>query len=192
MILEGTVKSITFHSPQNGFTVLRLIDSSTKKVVVVTGTLPELSVGESLRFEGDWGRHPKFGEQFQAKHFEIVETENKNFAAYLGSGLFPGIGPKTAQAIVDAFGDELQDILDYEPDRFRSKKIKGLSAKKVEEFLAHWQENRHSRETLLFLYNHDITGSTAKKLWMKFGQDTVSKIRENPYILCEEVWGSDS
>ena len=189
MIIEGCVKSITFHSPQNGFTVLRLIDSSTKKVVVVTGTLPELSVGECLRFEGDWGRHPKFGEQFQAKHFEIVETENKNFAAYLGSGLFPGIGPKTAQAIVDAFGDELQDILDYEPERFRSKKIKGLSAKKVEEFLAHWQENRHSRETLLFLYNHDITGSTAKKLWMKFGQDTVSKIRENPYILCEEVWG---
>ena len=193
MIIEGSVKSVTFHSPQNGFTVLRLIDSSTKKVVVVTGTLPELSVGECLRFEGDWGRHPKFGEQFQAKHFEIVETDNKNFAAYLGSGLFPGIGPKTAQAIVDAFGDELQDILDYEPDRFReklgSKKIKGLSAKKIEEFLAHWQENRHSRETLLFLYNHDITGNVAKKLWMKFGQDTVSKIRENPYILCEEVWG---
>ena len=141
MIIEGSVKSVTFHSPQNGFTVLRLIDSSTKKVVVVTGTLPELSVGECLRIEGDWGRHPKFGEQFQAKHFEIVETENKNFAAYLSSGLFPGIGPKTAQAIVDAFGDELQDILDYEPDRFRAKKIKGLSAKKVEEFLAHWQES---------------------------------------------------
>ena len=161
MILEGSVKSITFHSPQNGFTVLRLIDSSTKKVVVVTGTLPELSVGENLRFDGDWGRHPKFGEQFQAKHFEIVET----------------------------FGDELRDILDYEPDRFRSKKIKGLSAAKVEQFLASWQENRHSRETLLFLYNHDITGSVAKKLWMKFGQDTISKIRENPYILCEEIWG---
>lgn len=189
MILEGTVKSITFHSPQNGFTVLRITDSSNKKVVVVTGTLPELSVGENLRFEGEWGRHPKFGEQFKAIHFEIVETGNKNFAAYLGSGLFPGIGPKTAQTMVDTFGDELQDILDYEPDRFRAKKIKGLSAAKVEQFLARWQENRHSRETLLFLYNHDITGSVAKKLWMKFGQDTISKIRENPYILCEEIWG---
>ncbi len=189
MILEGTVKSITFHSPQNGFTVLRIIDSSNKKVVVVTGTLPELSVGENLRFEGEWGRHPKFGEQFKAIHFEIVETGNKNFAAYLGSGLFPGIGPKTAQTMVDTFGDELQDILDYEPDRFRAKKIKGLSAAKVEQFLARWQENRHSRETLLFLYNHDITGNVAKKLWMKFGQDTIEKIRTNPYMLCEEVWG---
>ena len=189
MVIEGSVKSITFHSPQNGFTVLRLIDSSSKKVVVVTGTLPELSVGENLRFEGDWGRHPKFGEQFKAIHFEIVETGNKNFAAYLGSGLFPGIGPKTAQTMVDTFGDELQDILDYEPDRFRAKKIKGLSAAKVEQFLARWQENRHSRETLLFLYNHDITGSVAKKLWMKFGQDTIEKIRTNPYMLCEEIWG---
>jgi len=189
VILEGTVKSITFHSPQNGFTVLRIIDSSNKKVVVVTGTLPELSVGENLRFEGEWGRHPKFGEQFKAIHFEIEETGNKNFAAYLGSGLFPGIGPKTAQTMVDTFGDELQDILDYEPDRFRAKKIKGLSAAKVEQFLARWQENRHSRETLLFLYNHDITGNVAKKLWMKFGQDTIEKIRTNPYMLCDEVWG---
>ena len=77
MIIEGSIKSVTFHSPQNGFTVLRLIDSSTKKVVVVTGPLPDLSVGENLRFEGDWGRHPKFGEQFQAKHFEIIDFEGE-------------------------------------------------------------------------------------------------------------------
>ena len=70
MELKGSVKSITFHSPQNGFTVLRVTDADTKKVVVVTGTFPDLTVGEQLVLEGEWGKHPKYGKQFQAHRFE--------------------------------------------------------------------------------------------------------------------------
>lgn len=190
MELKGTVKSITFHSPQNGFTVLRLNDLESKKVVVVTGTLPELNVGENVKFEGEWGRHPKFGTQFKATSFEIVEVTNDgDVVAYLGSGICPGVGPKTAQNIYDVFGEQTFDILDNHPEIFRSKKIKGLPAAKVELFLARWQETRHSRDTMMFLYSHDITGSIAKKLWMKFGQGTIEKIHENPYMLCEEIFG---
>lgn len=189
MTLQGTIKSITFHSSQNGFTVLRLSVSDLKAPVVVTGTFPELSVGEKLNLTGEWGIHPKYGKQFKCTAFEISLPENDNIQAYLSSGLFPGIGEKMAQRIVDAFGDETVNILDNDPILFRNAKIKGLSAAKMEKFLAKWQENRHSRETLLFLYSHDITGSVAKRLWMKFGQDTIPKITENPYMLCEELWG---
>ena len=55
MTLQGTIKSITFHSPQNGFTVLRLTDDESKKVVVVTGTLPQFNVGEKVKlYEKYW------------------------------------------------------------------------------------------------------------------------------------------
>lgn len=189
MAIQGTVKSITFHSPQNGFTVLRLNDEESKKVVVVTGTLPQLNVGEKVRFEGEWGRHPKFGTQFKCTSFELVATsDDSDIVTYLSS-ICTGVGPKTAQNIYDVFGEETFDILDNDPDRFRSVKIKGLTKAKVELLLARWQEARHSRDTMMFLYSHGIIGSIAKKLWMRFGQGTVSKIRENPYMLCEEVFG---
>ncbi len=190
MHIQGTIKSITFHSQQNGFTVLRLTDAETKKVVVVTGTLPELAVGENVKFLGEWGRHPKFGTQFKCASFELMPTaDDGDVVNYLASGFFPDIGPKTAQNIYDVFGEETFSVLDNEPDRFRNVKIKGITKTKVETFLARWQEARHSRDTMLFLYSHEIVGSIAKKLWLKFGTDTVEKIRENPYMLCEEVYG---
>ena len=160
-----------------------------KAPVVVTGTFPDLGSGEKLQMEGEWGNHPKYGRQFKCTSFTIAVTESENIAEYLSSGLFKGIGPKTAEAIVKVFGDDTADILDNHPEIFRKAKIKGLPAKKVEAFLAAWQLNRHSRETMLFLYGHGIAGSVAKRLWNQYGQETIAKITENPYLLCEEVWG---
>ena len=189
MTLTGTIKSVTFHSPQNGFTVLRLTDSASKKVVVVTGTFPNLEPGENIKVEGEWGRHPKFGEQFQASSFAYLTDDSGSITEYLASGQFPGVGQKTAENIVKIFGEDTLDVLDNHPELFRKTKIKGLTPKKVEVFLARWQEARHSRETMMFLYNHEIVGSVARRLWTKFGQATIEKITENPYMLCEEVWG---
>lgn len=189
MKLEGTIKSITFHNAQNGFSVFRIMVNGEKAPVIVTGTFPDLGTGEKIKMEGDWGIHPKYGKQFKCTSFEIAPPSDTNITEYLASGQFRGIGQKTAENIVSIFGNDTTDILDNHPDIFRKTKIKGLTAKKVESFLAQWQENRHSRETLLFLYTHDITGNVAKRLWMKYGQETIATISENPYILCEEIWG---
>ena len=187
--IKGCIKSITFHSLQNGFTVMRLNDLESKKVVVVTGTFPALQPGESIAIEGEWGSHPKYGKQFQATSFEYLATDDNDIVEYLASGQFPGVGQKIAERIVEALGEATADILDNDPDKFRKIKIKGFPAKKVELFLARWQEARHSRETMLFLYKHEIVGSVAKRLWNKFGQATIERITQNPYMLCEEVWG---
>ena len=166
-----------------------MIVEGEKAPVVVTGTFPDLGSGEKLQMEGEWGNHPKYGRQFKCTSFTVAVSESENIAEYLASGLFKGIGPKTAEAIVKVFGEDTADILDNHPDIFRKAKIKGLPAKKVEAFLAAWQENRHSRETLLFLYGHGIAGSIARKLWNQFGVETIARITENPYLLCEEIWG---
>ena len=166
-----------------------MIVEGEKAPVVVTGTFPDLGSGEKLQMEGEWGNHPKYGRQFKCTSFTVAVSESENIAEYLASGLFKGIGPKTAEAIVKVFGEDTADILDNHPDIFRKAKIKGLLAKKVEAFLAAWQENRHSRETLLFLYGHGIAGSIARKLWNQFGVETIARITENPYLLCEEIWG---
>lgn len=189
MHLEGSIKSVTYHNDLNGFTVLRINVAGEKAPAIVTGTFPALQPGEKLKMDGEWGNHPKYGKQFKCSNFELTPPEQSNITEYLASGLFKGIGEKTAESIVNVFGEDTADVLDNHPDIFRKAKIKGLSAKKVEAFLASWQENRRSRETLLFLYRHSITGAVAKKLWNQFGEQTVEKITENPYMLCEEVYG---
>jgi len=168
---------------------MRLNDTESKKVVVVTGTFPAFQPGETLSIEGEWGSHPKYGKQFQATSFEYLATDDNDIVEYLASGQFPGVGQKIAERIVEIFGDNTADILDNHPDKFRETKIKGFPTRKVDAFLVRWQEARHSRETMLFLYKHDIVGSVAKHLWNKFGTTTIERITQNPYMLCEEVWG---
>ena len=97
--LKGSIKSITFHSLQNGFTVMRLNDIESKKVVVVTGTFPNLQPGESIAIEGEWGSHPKYGKQFQATSFEYLATEDNDIVEYLASGSSRALGKRLLNAL---------------------------------------------------------------------------------------------
>lgn len=190
MQIEGTLKTITFRNADNGFSVLKFTVEGEPRPVAVTGTFPELSLGESLRMEGDWKIHPKFGRQFVCTHSEAFFPESgAGLVGYLSGGLFKGIGEATAKRLVDTFGLELIEILDGNGDELFRKKIRGFSGKKVTQLLHDWKLMRESRETMLFLYGHGITGSVALRLWRQYGERTVSAITENPYILCEEVWG---
>lgn len=188
--IEGTLKTITYHNTENGFSVLKFIVAGEARPVAVTGTFPELSIGENLRMLGDWKIHPKYGRQFLCQKSEVIFPEtSEGLVAYLSGGLFKGIGEATAKRLVDTFGDDLVNILDGDGDELAKRKIKGLSGKKVTQFLQDWKQMRESRETMLFLYGHGITGSVALRLWRQYSVNTISIITQNPYILCEEVWG---
>lgn len=190
MQIEGTLKNITFRNSANGFSVLRFVVSGEERPVTVTGTFPELSAGETLRMEGEWKTHPKYGRQFVCVQSETVfPTSGEGLVAYLSGGFFKGIGPATAKRLVETFGADLVSILDGDGDRLAKKKIKGFSGKKVTQFLHDWKQMRESRETMLFLYGHGITGSVALRLWRQYSTDTIRILSENPYILCEEIWG---
>jgi exodeoxyribonuclease V alpha subunit len=189
MQLEGFLKKITYQNTENGFSVLRVLVDGETKPTTVTGYFPELHVGETIRMEGKWGFHPKYGNQFQCEKSELVlPSGREGFIAYLSSGLFPGIGPKTAERLVQEFKDDLFQILDNTPEKLIGA-IKGFTRKRLDKFLTVWDQMKDSRETLLFLYSHQITGSIAKKIWLHYGASTIETITENPYLLCEEVWG---
>ncbi len=190
MQIEGTLKSITFRNEANGFSVLKFAVSEEARPVTVTGVFPSLSVGETLRMDGDWKTHPKYGRQFVCIQSETVfPTSGEGLASYLSGGLFKGIGKAIAKRLVDTFGERLVEVLDGGGDELGKKKIKGLTGKKASRFLQDWKQMRESRETMLFLYGHGITGSVAIRLWKEYSTDTVRVLSENPYILCEEVWG---
>ena len=97
--LTAVVQETTFRNEENGYTVLRVGSGRSQQTVV--GTMPELSPGENVTFEGTWGEHPVYGRQFIARTCTITPPEGKAaIEKYLGSGLIRGIGPATAKMIV--------------------------------------------------------------------------------------------
>ena len=187
-MLEGFVKSITYRNEDNGYTIFKLCELHSEESHTVVGDFPLLNQGEQLQIEGDWIEHPKFGKQFKVSTFEVIPPKNEEaIIRYLSSGLFTGIGPITAQRIVDELGANTLELLSDDPSNIRS--VPGFSEKKAKEFIEDWQNNVDSKEALYFLYQCQIPASTGYKIFKKFGSNTISKVRENPYLLIDEIWG---
>jgi exodeoxyribonuclease V alpha subunit len=184
-ILQGVIKVITYYNPENGYGVLRVEDKDDNTYTVV-GSFPDVHVGERFEFQGQWIRHPKFGRQFQSPKWEqLPPDDTQSVIAYLSSGLFSGIGPRTAEKIAEFFGEDTMSILEADPESIF--KVPGFTGVKGQRFVENWKEKIESRRAVHFLLELEIPSGTAMRIAKKFGSDTEEKISENPYSLLGEV-----
>lgn len=184
---EGTVHSLIFQNPENGYTVLRLLTEEAE-VVTVVGCIPCAAPGEHLTVSGVWEQHPQHGEQLRAVELErsLPEDEEEIFS-YLSSGICKGVGPATARNIVDRFGMETFDILEQAPERLTS--VKGITARKAQEIAESFRLHMGLRRLMAFLARYELPPVLAMQLRRLYGDAALEKIRENPYILSSEDCG---
>ncbi|MCI7733348.1 MAG: ATP-dependent RecD-like DNA helicase [Dysosmobacter sp.] len=184
---EGTVHSLIFQNAENGYTVLRLLTEE-GEVVTVVGCIPCVAPGEHLTVSGVWEQHPQHGEQLRAVELErsLPEDEEEIFS-YLSSGICKGVGPATAQRIVDRFGAETLDILEREPERLTS--IRGITAKKAQEIAASVRQHLGLRRLMAFLAQYQLPPVLAMQLRQQYGDAALEMVRENPYLLSADACG---
>jgi len=186
--LEGVVERITYSNDENGYTIARLRPEDGKDLVTIVGNLPSLSVGETLRLEGRWITHPRFGRQFQVERYQVVLPASvEGIRRYLGSGLIKGIGPVTAARIVDHFGHETLEVIDREPKRLRE--VPGLGYRRAEMITRAWEAQKVIQEVMVFLQSLQISTSLAVRIYKHFGDASPSIVRNEPYRLAREVFG---
>ena len=68
--LKGVLKRIVFNNPENGYSVCLLDLNHNQGQVTITGILPSVQCGETLKVKGHWEEHSKFGKQFKCESFE--------------------------------------------------------------------------------------------------------------------------
>ncbi len=186
--LEGTISGITFQNDDNGYTVLLLQASDEIKPVTCVGTMPSVSQGESVKLQGTWSEHQKFGRQFTVEHYEIVRpTTIAGITRLLGSGLIAGIGPVRAEIIVQRFGLATLDILDNTPDRLRE--VNGIGLKTLGKIKEAWQRQRNIRDLTLFLQEIGVSVGLAARIYKVYGAAAKEKISGDPYALLDDVRG---
>ncbi len=188
MTQTGIVKTITFHNPDTGYSVIRLSEPETEKIFTAVGSFPKLGIGEQLELEGSWVEHPSYGRQFKSSDFKVVPPETASaMELYLSSGLFKGVGPVQAKKLVDVFGTKTFDVLDNEPERL--SEIKGLTPSKQRNLIIQWQEKKQFKEVLFFLQSHDLSVQLSTKIFKTYGNQAIHIIKQNPYKLAEDIWG---
>ena len=184
--LSGTVDNITYRNDENGYCVFDLETES--ELVTVVGYIPQLCAGETITVKGEFTVHPSYGEQFRADLFERSAPATEGaILRYLSSGAIKGIGPVTANAIVEQFGDRTLEIIETQPIRLAS--IKGISKAKAEKIGEEYKKQFGVREVLIQLSELNITPSEALRIYNKMGAASVEKVKQNPYVLCSESIG---
>ncbi len=186
VIIEGIVEEIIFSNEGNGFTVCDI--KHNEDIITAVGYMPYLSEGETVKLTGQWSNHPEYGEQLKVKYYEkVLPCTVSMILKYLSSGVIKGIRESTAKKIIDKFGEQSLEIIENSHQRL--SEIKGISVKKAAEIGQAFFEQSRIRNIVMFLQQFGVTPNFAVKAYKRFGEDTVSQVKSNPYILSDEIAG---
>jgi len=184
----GTVDTIIFASQDNRFTVLKLSPEklSTQITVTLNGIAP--LIGQLLKIEGEWVKHPKFGQQFKATTYKTVApTEISGIEKFLASGAINGIGPAMAKKIVAEFGEKTLEIIAKSPNELL--KVPGIGKKTAEKISASYLEQSELTEIMVWLENHGISNTYAGKIFAKYGSFAIDIMEKDIYRLFQDIEG---
>ncbi len=180
--LSGTVETIVYKNPSNGYVILELDSDNT--LITVVGEIGNVDEGEELYLEGEYVNNPKYGVQFKALVCERKMPETAHaIQKYLSSGVIKGIGPALAKNIVDVFGERSLEIIENNPEELA--KVKGFTKKKIENVRQELQRVFGMRKLMNYLEVFKISPAIAIKAWKKWGQFSIDIIKDNPYALCD-------
>ena len=188
MKIRCVVERITYQNPENGYSVLKVAVKGYQDLIPLVGNLLDATVGSVLLVEGNWKVDAKYGRQFIAERWEeTMPATIYGIEKYLGSGLIKGVGPKFAKRIVYQFGTETLEVIETDPRRLLE--VPGIGKKRVDQIQESWERQKEIKNVMLFLQDHGVSTSFAAKIYRHYGNESIEKVKENPYRLADDIWG---
>lgn len=130
-----------------------------------------------VRLNGEWVKNNK-GVTFDFEEIKILESDVYFFL----TKVVKGIGAKMATNLLSMYEENvLCDILENNPEALLN--IKGLKSKKLRKIKSHWDEYKHLSELSFLLKDYGV--KTVTKIFTHFKGNSLNRIKENPYCLCE-------
>ena len=189
----GTIERIIFENVSNFYRILLLDIEDTNAEdfddfeIIVTGTMADVIEGEEYTFWGQIVQHSKYGEQLQISRYERAKPTSKGLVKYFSSSHFKGIGLKTAQKIVELYGENTIDEILEHPEKLET--ISGLSSKSREAFVFALRLNYGTEMVLAKLANYGIPNKLAIQIQDTYKEETIDIVENYPYQLVEDIKG---
>lgn len=187
--ITGTIERVTFHNPENGFAVLRVVVRGRRDLITVVGSLPAVTSGEHLEATGTWTVDAEHGPQFRAEQIRTSHPSSpEGIEKYLASGAIRSVGPQLAARIVAMFKEQTLEIFDKHSDMLNH--VRGIGQKRLQRIRTSWREQQEVRRIMLFLQEYGLgSGGRAVRIYRTYGEEAMSVIKANPYQLADDVRG---
>ena len=184
--VEGSVEKIIYQNEENGYTVCELTIGEAESLTIC-GSMPFIRTGETIRAVGKWTVHRTYGRQFSVEAFEKqLPTTESTILRYLSARSIKGIGPATARKIVEKFGTDTFDVIENHSDWLAA--IPGITEARAKVISDDFKKQFGIRNVMLFCGDH-FGPATSIRIYKRWGSGAVDVIRQNPYCLCEEIFG---
>ena len=188
MEIKGQVEDIIYQNEGNSYTIAVFYTDEEETTIV--GYLPFVKKGDTLKVVGRFVEHKDYGRQFKVDTFEKLMPESLSaLEKYLANGSIKGIGEATAKKIIKKFGEDTINIFKFEP--LRLAEIKGITEEKAKEMAEDFIESQEIWRIVGFLDKFGIGPENAKKIYDKYGVNSIEEIEKDPYILVDLVRGVD-
>lgn len=197
LVMEGTIKKILWKNEGDNTVIASVTGDNIPadkrsplypKDFVTIGTFLRLSVGQRVILNGRWSKDKQGRWRFLAvSHTDVLPTSREGMVDYLSSGLFKGVGKKTAQEIVRAFGTNALDVIRNDPQRLHT--VKGIAGSKAAAIISSYREAEHLERLMLSLRQYHIPTAKIVRISQFYGDSAMDRIIENPYRLCDDIEG---
>lgn len=177
--LSGTVQRIKFSAGDYYVLAVNLGKGQTE---TVTGNFHSVSVNDKLTATGQWTTHHRYGRQFAVETYRILlPSTEKGVAAYLGSGVIKGIGPKTAAAIVAQFGSSSLQTIRKNPEFLLQ--VHGIGEDRFQRIKESLKDQRDIEQIIITLQGYGVSAAYSVRIYKHFGKEAVSVLQSSPYAL---------
>jgi exodeoxyribonuclease V alpha subunit len=184
--IAGQVTKINYSNFESGYHILRVRLEENGSVVTFVGPSEAVSVGDRVEGVGRWEHHGKHGLQLKARFIRVlIPSTGKEIYAFLASGGVRGVSNKSAEKLLDKFGDKLSEVL-TSPTAMISA---GITEKQANAISETWTMRSTHTEVTAFLQSLSLGPATAQKIVKKYGEKTRQMISANPYRIARDIPG---
>lgn len=154
--------------------------------ITFTGYFHELNEDDTYLFYGKLIEHEKYGMQFQVENYERVLPEEKDsIVEFLSSGLFKGIGEKTAIKIVEYLGKDTLNVILDNPNNLLL--LPGITKKQIDILHKTLVEYEASYKMIVSLNELGFSTRDSLLIYNKYKAKTLSVLEENIYLIMEDI-----
>jgi exodeoxyribonuclease V alpha subunit len=134
--------------------------------------------GLKYRLTGKWDTD-KYGTYFKIEHAEMQSDAIYFFL----TKIVKNIGENLAATLIGQFGDDLERIIEEEPEEL--KNVNGIGEKKLKAICESWEKYKHLRMLTKFIGKFNVSPNLITRIYNKFGDDSIRIIQESPYSLVQ-------
>jgi len=186
--LRGRVERITFHNPENAYTVAKVAVAGQPGLMTLVGKMPGVAEGQEVEASGRLVLHAKFGQQLEVESCHLAQPgDAEGVRRYLASGLVKGVGPVMAGRIVDVLGEDAIEKIVNDPRSLTA--VPGVGAKRAASIAQAVISQGMLREAMILLQGHGVGPGTVMRIHRRFGDQTLAVAQNEPHRLAAEVRG---